>query len=158
MKNPLSMIGKETQKNLVGGLIGSLTYWTDKAIADSYTGYPTELKAKLIPQLPRNDELLTTIAPPVIMYAIGKKNAKVKEMANGTMLYSVPKLVDRIIVNAMGSSSATASMASRQVSSMPASVPSMPIPVQVANNVQGAKYGTPPLTKPAVMASMGKYQ
>jgi hypothetical protein len=35
------------------------------------------------------------------MWALGKKSAKLKEIGNGTILYSVPRLIDRVIVNAM---------------------------------------------------------
>ena len=95
------MIDPTTKKMLIGGLVGSLSYWADMAIADTQTWYPAELKTRLAPQLPRNDELLTSIAPPAIMWFVGKKKPKVKEMAKGTILYSVPHLMQRIVVNAV---------------------------------------------------------
>lgn len=99
--NPLKMISPETQKLLLGGLVGSLSYWAGMAIADTQTWYPAELKARLVPQLPRNDELLTSIAPPAIMWFVGKKKAKIKALAKGTVLYSLPHLMQRIVVNAV---------------------------------------------------------
>jgi len=99
--NPFKMISSEMQKMLLGGLVGSLSYWADRALAETYVSYPAELKAKLAPQLPPNDEILTTVAPPAVMWVLGKKSAKLKEIGKGTILYSVPRLIDRVIVNAM---------------------------------------------------------
>jgi len=98
--NPLKMISPETQKLLLGGLVGSLSYWADMAIADTQPAYPAVLKQRLAPQLPRNDELLTSIAPPAIMWVAGKKKPKIKALAKGTVLYSLPHLMQRIVVNA----------------------------------------------------------
>jgi hypothetical protein len=105
--NPFKMISSGMQKKLVGGLVGSLTYWADRALADTQTWYPLSLKQKLDPKLPRNDELITTIAPPVIMYALYKKSpSKFKDMAEGTIMYSGPQLLDRVVVNAVGTPAA----------------------------------------------------
>ncbi len=97
--NIFKMIDPTTQKMLLGGFVGSLSYYADLVLAEQ-AFYPAELKARLAPQLPRNDELLTSIAPPAIMYMLGKKKPKLKEMAKGTMLYSGPHLMQRIVVNA----------------------------------------------------------
>jgi hypothetical protein len=99
--NPLKMISSETQKLLLGGLVGSLSYWADMALADTQTAYPAQLKQRLAPQLPRNDELLTSITPVAIMYVVGKKKAKIAELAKGTALYSLPHLMQRVVVNAL---------------------------------------------------------
>ena len=99
--NPLKMISSETKKLLLGGLVGSLSYWADMAIADTQTAYPAQLKQRLAPQLPRNDELLTSIAPPAIMWVAGKKSPKIKALAKGTVLYSLPHLMQRVVVNAL---------------------------------------------------------
>jgi len=99
--NPFKMIDSTTKKMLLGGLVGSLSYWADMAIADTQVAYPAVLKQRLAPQLPRNDELLTSVAPPAIMYMLGKKKPKIKDMAKGTILYSLPHLMQRIVVNAV---------------------------------------------------------
>jgi hypothetical protein len=118
MKNPLNMIDKETQKMLIGGLIGSLSYYGDLALSEQ-SFYPAALKGRVAPQLPRNDELLTSIAPPAIMYFIGKKKPKFKTMAEGTMLYSVPHLMQRIVVNVAKPASTTAAFAAFRISPIP---------------------------------------
>lgn len=140
--NPFKMISAETQKMLLGGLVGSLVYYADLAIADTQPAYPAQLKARLAPQLPRNDELLTTIATPAVMYMVGKKSRKLKEMAKGTMLYSVPRLIDRVIVNAMTPASATTGMFTMKV----APTPIVTAPIQVQK------------VMPQVNVSMGKYR
>ena len=88
------------KKMLLGGLVGSLSYYGDLAVSDQ-TWYPAVLKERVMPQLPRNDEILSSVVPPAAMWFIGKKKAKVKEMAKGTILYSVPHLMQRIVVNAV---------------------------------------------------------
>ena len=143
--NPFKMISSGTQKMLLGGLVGSLVYYADLAIADTQPAYPAQLKARLAPQLPRNDELLTTIAPPVAMYVLGKKSKKFKEIAKGTMLYSVPRLIDRVIVNAM-TPVASAGMFGLKV---------VPSPVQVTAPIQVQKV-MPPAATSSVGA--GKYR
>jgi hypothetical protein len=139
--NPLKMISPATQKLLLGGLVGSLSYWADMAIADTQPAYPAQLKQKLAPQLPRNDELLTSIAPPAIMWVVGKKSPKIKEMAKGTVLYSLPHLMQRIVVNAV-TPVATAGLAMRFAS--PPAGNRQPIPVQRQT--------------PTVAQSVGKYR
>lgn len=140
--NPFKMVSPETQKLLLGGLVGSLAYYADLAIADSVPAYPAQLKARISPQLPRNDELLTTIATPAAMYVLGKKSKKFKEIAKGTMLYSVPRLLDRVIVNAV---TPVASTAMFRV----ANVPNAPRPVAIS---------APARATPTATASLGKYR
>jgi len=111
--NPLKMLTPQMKKLLLGGLVGSLTYYGDLAVSD-VAGYPAELKAHLAPQLPRNDELLTLVAAPAAMYMLGKKKPKIKELSKGTILYSVPRLVQRVAVNT-ALSIATPASASRGV-------------------------------------------
>ena len=106
--NPFKAISKETQQMLLGGLVGSLTYWGDLAIADTQTAYPAVLKQHLATFLPRNDELVTTIAPPAIMWAVSKKSAKMSDVAKGTYLYSPARLIQRVIVNAVSPATAAA--------------------------------------------------
>jgi len=149
MKNPLKMIDPTMQKMLLGGLVGSLSYYADLVLAEQ-AFYPAELKARLAPQLPRNDELLTSIAPPAIMYVIGKKKQKFKEMAKGTMLYSGPHLMQRVIVNATNTVASAAF-------SMPRNMP-----IQVFNKAPqtNAKIYPPatPTQSTVISASAGKYR
>jgi len=93
------MIDPTMQKILLGGLVGSLSYYADLVLSEQ-AFYPAALKGRVMAQLPRNDELLTSIAPPAIMYMLAKKKPKLKEMAKGTLLYSGPHLMQRIVVNA----------------------------------------------------------
>ena len=142
--NIFKMIDAKTQKLLLGGLVGSLTYWADLAVADTQTWYPAELKARIAPQLPRNDELLTSIAPVAAMYVIGKKKAKVADMAKGTVLYSLPHLMQRVVVNAV----------------KPA-VPAVGMQLRMAPVPNGTTYPKPiPVRVQAPMATqaMGKYR
>ena len=98
--NIFKMIDPAMQKMLLGGLVGSMSYYADLVLSEQ-AFYPAALKTRLAPQLPRNDELLTSIAPPAIMYMLAKKKPKLKEMAKGTLLYSGPHLMQRIVANAV---------------------------------------------------------
>ncbi len=105
--NPFKMIGKETQQMMIGGLVGSLSYYADLAVS-TQSWYPNMLKSRVIPQLPRNDELLTSIAPPAAMWFIAKKKPKLKDVAKGTMMYSAPHLMQRVVMNAVKPATASA--------------------------------------------------
>lgn len=146
--NPFKMIDKETQKMLLGGLVGSLSYYGDLALSEQ-SWYPAELKGKVIPQLPRNDELLTSIAPPVAMWLIAKKKPKLKEIAKGTMLYSVPHLMQRIVVNAVKPATTTAAFMFA------------PSPIQIMQTTPTNNRIYPPSTpapSTVISASTGKYR
>jgi len=149
MKNPLKMIDPTMQKMLLGGLVGSLSYYADLVLAEQ-AFYPAALKGRVMPQLPRNDELLTSIAPPAIMYVLGKKKPKFKEMAKGTLLYSGPHLMQRIVVNATNTATA-ASFATN----------GLRMPTQVFQNTPTNGRIYPPRTpapSTVVSASAGKYR
>ena len=139
------MISKQTQKMLLGGLVGSLTYYADLAISDQ-SWYPEVLKSRIAPQLPRNDELLTSIAPPVIMYGISKKKPKVADMARGTMMYSAPHLMQRLVVNAVKPSALTVSL--KVVT---------PLQVSAANKIYPQPLPVAPVTL-MTPAPVGKYR
>ncbi len=141
--NPFKMISSTTQKMLLGGLVGSISYYADLALSEQ-AGYPAELKGKIIPQLPRNDEIITSVAPPAVMWLVSKKKPKLKEIAKGTILYSIPHLVQRVIVNATNPASV----------SFPAFT--MPAPTVSTNN---KIYPQPILVAtPAPVAQIGKYR
>ena len=64
--------------------------------------YPPELTQKLDPHLPSNGEILTLVAPPVVAQ-VGKMVArstdtkeKLSDIGFGMILYSIPRLVQRI--------------------------------------------------------------
>ena len=142
--NPFKMIDKDTQKMLLGGLVGSLSYYGDLALSEQ-SWYPAELKGRVIPQLPRNDELLTSVAPPAALWLIAKKKPKLKEMAKGAMLYSGPHLMQRIVVNALKPAGTTvAPFTFTMPTPMPASTKIFPQPT--------------PVYTPTPSASMGKYR
>jgi hypothetical protein len=147
--NPFKMIDPAMQKMLLGGLVGSLSYYADLVLAEQ-AFYPAELKARLATMLPRNDELLTSIAPPAIMYMLGKKKPKLKEMAKGTMLYSGPHLMQRIVVNAV-TPAATAGLRMNGFSM------NAPRPVQVFAQAPTNGRIYPPATS-AQAPTMGKYR
>lgn len=144
--NIFKKISPAFKKQLVGGIIGSLTYWGDRAIADTQTWYPAELKGKLAPQLPRNDELITSIVPPVIMYVVAKKKpAKFRDLAKGTIMYSGPHLMNRIVVSALGAPTASA--------------PFRVVSAYVNQNVNNKIYPRPMAVQAvAASAPMGKYR
>jgi len=98
--NIFKMIDPKMRKMLLGGLVGSLSYYGDLALSGQ-TWYPAELKGRVMPQLPRNDEILTSVVPPAVMWFVGKKKPKIADMAKGTILYSGPHLMQRIVVNAV---------------------------------------------------------
>lgn len=169
MKNPLKMIDGETKKLLLGGLVGSFSYYADLALAEQ-SWYPSVLKSSVSSKLPRNDELLTSIAPPVIMYVAGKKNKKVAELAKGTMMYSIPHLANRVIVDVAKPATVGASL---NMFSAPVSAPlpvSLPAPMSANDVVVGANgyvssadkiYPAPvpvPTVEVASKSSLGKYR
>jgi len=146
--NIFKMIDPAMQKMMLGGLVGSLSYYADLVLAEQ-AFYPAALKARLAPQLPRNDELLTSIAPPAVMYMLAKKKPKFKEMAKGTMLYSAPHLMNRIVANVVKPAT-TAGFAMNA-----------PRPVQVFSQAPTNGRIYPPATpapSTVVSASAGKYR
>lgn len=88
-------ISKETKQTLMGGIAGSLVVYMESAANGLVTGYPQILKDRLVPQIPRNGELLATIAPVGITYAVAKKktSSRVQNVKNGVMMYDLPKLM-----------------------------------------------------------------
>ncbi len=107
--NPFKMISPTMQKMLLGGVVSSLSYWGTIAISEM-AGYPTELKGKIAPQLPRYDEIIASVAPPAAMWVLAKKKPKLKDMSNGAMLYSLPHLIKIVAVNVAQSSTVPQSL------------------------------------------------
>ena len=128
MKNPFQKINPQTRQMLIGGLVGSLSYYAELALTNTQSWYPDELKGRLNPKLPRNGELISTIAPPAVMLLASKKWPKIKNVAVGTLLYSGPNLMQRLIVNAANPASASLPMQFAVAS--PTVVPAAPIPIR----------------------------
>jgi len=149
--NIFKSIDPQMKKMLLGGLVGSLSYYGDLAVSEQ-TWYPAELKGRVMPQLPRNDEILSSVVPPAAMWFVGKKKAKVKEMAKGTILYSVPHLMQRIVVNAV-KPVATVGFAVNTQRFMPTQVFSQATPTN------GRIYPpSTPAPSTVISASAGKYR
>lgn len=99
MKNPLKMNPVE-KRLLLGGIANGLIYWTDE-FAKSQTGYPAELNQKLDPHLPDYGQIASSAGPPLALMLVKrfKKNVKIADIAFGSMLYGIPKLIAKTGVN-----------------------------------------------------------
>lgn len=88
-------ISKDVKETLLGGIAGGLTFYMESAANALVSGYPQVLKDRLIAQAPRNGELLATLAPVGITYAVAKKkpSAKIQNVRNGVMFYDLPRLM-----------------------------------------------------------------
>lgn len=88
-------IPKDVKETLLGGIAGGLTFYMESAANGLVAGYPQVLKDRLIAQAPRNGELLATLAPVGITWAVAKKkhSAKIQNVRNGVMLYDLPRLM-----------------------------------------------------------------
>lgn len=88
-------ISKETKETLLGGVAGALAVNMESAANGLVVGYPQILKDRLLNEIPRNGELLATIAPVGITWAIAKKkhSSRVHNVRNGVMFYDLPKLM-----------------------------------------------------------------
>jgi len=99
MKNPLKMNPVE-KRLLLGGIANGLIYWTDE-FAKSIPGYPAELNQKIDPHLPDYGQIASSAGPPLALMLVKrfKKNVKIADIAFGSMLYGIPKLVAKTGVN-----------------------------------------------------------
>jgi len=101
MFNPLKMSPDEKQF-LIGGLLSSITAYAEKAAEWYVLGYPTELKSQLDPHLPTNGQILSLVAPPVVLklgervVKSGTTKERLGKIGFGSILYSVPRLVQQI--------------------------------------------------------------
>ena len=93
---------KVERRLLIGGLLGALTHMGEYAMQYVVPNYPPELKQRLDPHLPPNGELVTLIGAPVATQ-VAKMVArstdtkeKLSDIGFGTILYSIPRLVQRI--------------------------------------------------------------
>lgn len=103
MKIPIiSGLSSVEKRLLIGGLVGSLSYFGEATASTLVPNYPPELKAKLDPHLPANGELLSLVAPPVILKVAPRlakstdTKEKLSDIGFGTMLYSLPSIMRRV--------------------------------------------------------------
>jgi len=100
MFNPLKAIkiSSSDKKALLGGIASSLIYYGN-LLAQEQAGYPTELKQQLEPHLPSNGQLIAGLAPPLALYSVVKfgKKQKLRDLAKGSILFSLPNVTARII-------------------------------------------------------------
>jgi len=101
MFNPLKMSSDEKQF-LIGGLLSSITAYAEKSAEFYVPGYPTELKTQIDPHLPTNGQILSLVAPPVVL-KLGEKivksgttKEKLGKIGFGSLLFSAPRLVQQI--------------------------------------------------------------
>lgn len=100
MKLPKLGLTKEVKQSMMGGALGGTIVGVESGLSWFSTAYPAELKAKLVPQLPRNGALIASLAPAGAAYYIKKKgSAKRENLANGILFFNLPSLVDQIIYN-----------------------------------------------------------
>lgn len=85
---------------LIGGLAGSITFHAERYLSRTQPAYPAELNQKLEAHLPRNAELVTSVAPPLATWMLARKKPKLKNIRNGTFFYSIPHLMQAVAVNA----------------------------------------------------------
>lgn len=112
MKLGMMKLSKDTKETLLGGVAGALTFNMESAANGLVVGYPQILKDRLINELPRNGELLSTLAPVGVTWAIAKKkhSSRVHNIRNGVMLYDLPRLMGLFVYRiaySMGTPSAT---------------------------------------------------
>jgi hypothetical protein len=84
---------------LLGGLVGSISYWSEEAAEAYIPQMPPELKSRLEEHLPANGELLISIAPPAALYLVGKVSKstatkeKLSDLTLGSALYCLPHIM-----------------------------------------------------------------
>ena len=93
LKNLLKMNPVE-KRLLLGGIVSGLIYWTDE-FAKSIPGYPAELNQKADPHLPDYGQIASSTGPPLALMLAKrfKKNEKIADIALGSTLYGIPKLM-----------------------------------------------------------------
>jgi len=111
ISNPLKNLDPKDVRRMLGGVLSSLTYWGERAASVFVSPYPAQLTDKLSPMLPTNGELISSVAPPGVLYVVAKttKNDKINDLTVGSIMYSVPHLVKRVgveVASTQGSPSA----------------------------------------------------
>lgn len=139
-------IGTVEKRLLLGGLVGSFSYWAERSARDFLPGYPKELSDKLDPHLMPNGAIVASVAPPAVLYVAKKVSKstttkeKVGDVAFGSVLYCIPHLIEKtgaMVAYAEGVAA---------------------IPLARVARVPATKYAvTPPVAKPALPRPLSKY-
>lgn len=101
MKFPGLGMDRSTKENFLGGIAGSLTFWMEEAAYELVSGYPQELRQRIDPNLPRNGQLVATVAPLSVAWVAPKvlkrHSARMENLKMGITMYSAPKLVHTLV-------------------------------------------------------------
>lgn len=101
MFNPLKMNPVE-KRLLIGGLANSVIYYGN-LYAMNNPAYPAEIKSRLEPHMPRNGEIIGSLAPPAALWVTKKivksptTKEKVGDMTFGSILYGIPNFVHDVV-------------------------------------------------------------
>ena len=130
------------KKALLGGIASSLIYWGNY-LAEEQASYPTELKQRIEPHLPSNGELIAGLAPPIALYSVFKfgKKQQLKDLAKGSILFGLPNITARTVVQTASVEGAKAVTPAR-----------LPTPSAVSRYIAPTQN-----SRPAVTSSLGKY-
>jgi hypothetical protein len=88
---------------LLGGFVGSLSYWTEQLAQIYVPQIPKELKSRLEEHLPTNGELVIGLAPPAALYLVGKVSKstatkeKLSDLTLGSALYCLPNITHKTV-------------------------------------------------------------
>jgi len=104
-----------TKGMLIGSLTGSIAFHAERYLSRTQPAYPAELNQRLEAHLPRNGELVTSVAPPAAMWVLARRSPKLKDIRNGSFFYSIPHLIQRVAVNAAYAEGVAARPAARIV-------------------------------------------
>ncbi len=94
-------LGTVEKRLLLGGLVGSFSYWADRSAREFLPGYPPELSDQLDPHLLYNGAIIASVAPPTVLYLAKKvvksttTKEKVGDVAFGSALYCIPHLIEK---------------------------------------------------------------
>lgn len=148
--NPLKNLNPADTRRMLGGVLSSLTYWSERAASVFVPGYPIQLTQKLSPMLPTNGELISSVAPPAVLYVVAKttKNDKINDLTIGSIMYSVPHLVEKVGVQVAAAQGAppAAALAARAAA------------LAAAAQAAARKYTVAPSATTPQMSSVGKYK
>lgn len=158
-------MAKETKETLLGGVAGALTVNMESAANALVAGYPQIFKDRLVPQIPRNGELLSVITPVGVTWAISKKkhSSRVHNVRNGVMFYDLPKLMDLFVYRiaySMGLPTQSASMRfnGNTIRFSPPIVNSKPMVNKYTAPQAGGKYVMKTNSAPQMTGGIGKYR
>lgn len=98
--NPFKNISKTDWTLLAGGALGSVINQAEVAAQQLVPGWPDVLKQQISP-LPSNGETLSLVAPPLVGLVVAKKKPNLDPLAKGLTLFAGPKLLKKIVVNAI---------------------------------------------------------